>query len=74
MAVLKALWQCNLLDRQFEVEAPNKWWVSDITYIHTREGFLFLAVVMDLYARNIVGWAMDAHMHDDLVLQALTMA
>jgi len=48
----------NLLERQFEVEKANDWWVSDITYIHTHEGFLFLAVVMDLYARNIVGWLM----------------
>jgi putative transposase len=64
----------NLLDRQFEVEAPNQWWVSDITYIHTHEGFLFLAVVMDLYARNIVGWSMSPRVTEDLVLDALTMA
>jgi putative transposase len=64
----------NILDRQFEVEAPNQWWVSDITYIHTHEGFLFLAVVMDLFARNIVGWSMAARITDDLVLDALTMA
>lgn len=64
----------NLLDRQFEVPAPNRWWVSDITYIHTHEGFLFLAVVMDLFARKIVGWAMDSTMTAELVLDALTMA
>ena len=64
----------NLLDRQFEVPAPNRWWVSDITYIHTHEGFLFLAVVMDLFARKIVGWAMDSKMTAELVLDALTMA
>ena len=64
----------NLLDRQFEVQAPNQWWVSDITYIHTHEGFLFLAVVMDLYARNVVGWSMGSRMTSDLVLDALTMA
>jgi putative transposase len=64
----------NLLDRQFEVEAPNQWWVSDITYIHTHEGFLFLAVVMDLFARNIVGWSMSSRVTDDLILDALTMA
>ena len=64
----------NLLDRQFEVEAPNQWWVSDITYIHTHEGFLFLAVVMDLFARNIVGWSMSPRVTDDLILDALTMA
>ena len=64
----------KLLERQFEVEKPNDWWVSDITYIHTHEGFLFLAVVMDLYARNIIGWSMGARITDDLVLDALTMA
>ena len=48
----------NILERRFEVKSPNLWWVSDITYIHTQEGFLFLAVVMDLFARNIVGWSM----------------
>lgn len=64
----------NTLNRAFEVTAPNQWWVSDITYIHTQEGFLFLAVVMDLYARNIVGWSMSERMTDDLVLSALTAA
>lgn len=64
----------NILARQFEVKSPNQWWVSDITYIHTQEGFLFLAVVMDLYARNIVGWSMAPRMTDDLVLDALTSA
>ncbi len=64
----------NLLRREFEVAAPNQWWVSDITYIRTDEGFLFVAVVMDLYARNIVGWAMDSRIKEELVLDALTMA
>lgn len=64
----------NQLQRQFDVAKPNQWWVSDITYIHTREGFLFLAVVMDLYARNIVGWSMSHRITDDLSLDALTMA
>lgn len=64
----------NLLDRKFDVQAPNQWWVSDITYIHTHEGFLFLAVVMDLFARNIVGWSMNSTMTTDLILDALTMA
>ncbi len=63
----------NVLERQFEVEKANDWWVSEFTYIHTHEGFLFLAVVMDLYARNIVGWSMGARITDDLVLDALTM-
>ena len=64
----------NVLNREFEVDRPNQWWVSDITYIHTHEGFLFLAVVMDLFARNIVGWSMGSRITDDLVLDALTMA
>ena len=55
----------NILERQFEVDKPNQWWVSDITYIHTQEGFLFLAVVMDLFARNIVGWSMGPRIKDD---------
>jgi putative transposase len=64
----------NTLAREFEVDHPNQWWVSDITYVKTYEGFLFVAVVMDLYARNIVGWSMSSRMTDDLVLSALTMA
>ncbi|ASA57840.1 hypothetical protein BSQ33_19125 [Vibrio gazogenes] len=56
------------------ISAPNQWWVRDITYIHTHEGFLFLAVMMDLYARNIVGWSMSERMTEDLVLSAITMA
>lgn len=64
----------NQLQREFDVVKPNHWWVSDITYIHTHEGFLFLAVVMDLYARNIVGWSMGHRITDDLTLDALTMA
>ncbi len=64
----------NALNREFEVCAPNQWWVSDITYIHTHEGFLFLAVVMDLFARNIVGWSMGDRMTEELVMDALTAA
>ena len=64
----------NVLNREFEVSQPNRWWASDITYIHTHEGFLFLAVVIDLFARNIVGWSMASRITDDLVLNALTMA
>ena len=64
----------NRLDRQFEVARPNQWWVSDITYVHTHEGFVFLAVVMDLFARNIVGWSMSDRITDQLALDALTMA
>ena len=52
----------NLLDRQFDLDGPNEAWVADITYIPTREGWLYLAVVEDLYSRMVVGWSMDEHM------------
>lgn len=64
----------NLLYRQFAVAAPNRWWVSDITYIPTREGWLYLAVTLDLYHRKVVGWSMDRRMTQQLVIDALTMA
>jgi putative transposase len=64
----------NLLGRQFEAERPNQKWVADISYIDTDEGWLYLATVMDLFSRRIVGWAMDDHMERSLVEQALRMA
>lgn len=64
----------NRLDRQLTVPAANTHWVSDITYIRTHEGWIYLAVVLDLFSRQIVGWATQDHMHADLVLQALTLA
>ena len=64
----------NVLDRNFSPTAPNQAWAGDITYIHTDEGWLYLAVVMDLYSRRIVGWAMQARMTKDLVNKALKMA
>lgn len=64
----------NTLDRQFDVHAPNTSWVTDITYIKTHEGFAYLAVVIDLYARRVVGWSMQSRQTTDLVLQALLMA
>lgn len=64
----------NRLDRQFETTAPDQVWTTDITYIPTQEGWLYLAVVMDLYSRMIVGWAMDARMTRTLVISALRMA
>jgi putative transposase len=64
----------NVLDRTFTPTAPNRAWVTDITYIRTYEGWLFLAAVMDLYSRQIVGWAMRPAMTTDLVLQALLAA
>lgn len=64
----------NRLDRQFEVAVPDRHWVTDITYLRTHEGWLYLAVVIDLFSRQVVGWAMQGQMATDLVLQALTMA
>ena len=64
----------NVLDRQFKVDKPNQSWVTDITYIPTNEGWLYLASVMDLYSRKIVGWAMDKSMSKEFVINALKMA
>jgi len=64
----------NLVDRQFKAEAPNKVWTADITYLWTMEGWSYLAVVLDLYSRQVVGWAVDKHMRVELVLDALKMA
>jgi putative transposase len=64
----------NLLDRQFTVAAPNTVWLADLSYIWTREGWLYLAVVLDLFSRQVVGWAMDAQMPQELTLAALDMA
>jgi len=64
----------NLLDQNFNVNIPNKIWVSDITYIHTNEGWLYLAAVMDLYSRRIVGWSMGKRMTRKLTIDALAMA
>jgi len=63
----------NVLDRQFDVSAPNRAWVSDITYIRTGQGWLYLAAVMDLFSRKIVGWAMAPSMPTELVASALQM-
>ena len=64
----------NTLDRQFDVPAPDTAWVTDITYIKTNEGFAYLAVVIDLYSRRVVGWSIQNRQATDLVLQALLMA
>ena len=60
----------NTLDRQFDVATPDRIWVTDITYIRTLEGFAYLAVVIDLYARRVVGWSLQSRQTTDLVLQA----
>ena len=64
----------NTLDRQFEVDAPDKVWVTDITYIKTHEGWLYLSVVIDLFSRRVVGWSAQPRMTTDLALQALLAA
>ena len=64
----------NVLDRQFNAPAPNRKWVADFTYIWTAEGWLYVAVVLDLFSRRIVGWSMSATMTAELVTGALVMA
>ena len=64
----------NLLQRQFEAEAPNRRWLADFTYIWTAEGWLYLAVVLDLFSRRVVGWSMKEEMTSQLVIDALLMA
>ena len=63
----------NLLNRNFTPAAPNQAWSGDITYIATEEGWLFLAVVIDLFSRKVVGWSMRPDMHRSLVIDALKM-
>lgn len=64
----------NILDRQFDVDQPNLAWVSDATYIQTIQGWLYLAAVLDLYSRRVVGWATAPTTHTPLVRQAPEMA
>jgi len=64
----------NVLQRQFHVDAPNQVWVTDITYIRTHEGWLYLATVLDLFSRKIVGWSMDNRMTRALAIHALRAA
>lgn len=64
----------NILDRDFNPAQPNKSWVSDITYVRTYEGFLYVATVLDLFSRRVVGWSMDKNIDRHLVINALLMA
>ena len=64
----------NVLNRDFTATAPNVKWVSDITYIKVGRTWLYLAAVLDLYSRRVVGWALDTHMRESLILEALDMA
>ena len=64
----------NQLEQQFDVEAPNQIWVTDITYIRTHEGWLYLAVVLDLFSRQVIGWSMSSRIDSELAINALLMA
>ena len=64
----------NILDRKFSSDKPNNKWVSDTTFVHTRQGWLYLATVIDLYSRKVVGWSMSNSNNTALVVKALTMA
>jgi hypothetical protein len=64
----------DLVNRRFAADEPNRLWVADITYIPTWAGFLYLAVVLDVFSRRVVGWAMATHLRSELVLEALEMA
>jgi len=64
----------NVLARNFEPEAPNKAWAGDITFLRTNEGWLYLAVVLDLFSRKVIGWAMEPTLSRELALKALRMA
>ena len=64
----------NLLNRKFDVAMPNKVWTTDITYVWTLEGWLYVAVVIDLFSRQVVGWSIDDHMRTSLCVNALQMA
>ena len=64
----------DLVDRQFYTDGPDRLWVADITYIPTWSGFLYLAMVLDVYSRRVVGWAMETHLRTELILAALNMA
>jgi len=71
---LRAALSPNLLDRQFEAERPNQKWIADFTYVWTAEGWLYVAAVIDLFSRRVVGWSMTTAMTAQLVTDALVMA
>ena len=62
------------MERHFAADGPDRLWVADITYVPTGAGFLYLAVVLDVWSRRVVGWAMAAHLRTELVVDALNMA
>jgi len=64
----------NLLNQVFEAGGKNQIWIGDITYIHTKRGYLYLAVFLDVYSRRVVGWSMERHLKESLVIQAFSQA
>ena len=64
----------NVLERKFEVDSPNRVWVGDVTYLRTTEGWLYLAVIIDLCSRKVIGWSMSTRLKRELCLDALQMA
>ena len=74
MQDLTLLFAENYLNRHFTAEKPNEKWVSDITYIPVRGGHVYLAVVMDLFSRKVIGWSLDKTMTTKLIMNALNMA
>ena len=64
----------NLLQQDFSASAPNQKWAGDITYVWTREGWVYLAVILDLFSRRVIGWAISNRMKQDLAIRALNMA
>lgn len=73
-AARQSVFAANLIERNFRASAPDRVWVGDMTFIPTREGWLHLAVLLDLYSRRVVGWAMGANANRSLAIGALTMA
>lgn len=71
---VRARWAPDLVDRDFTVTQPDRLWVADATFISTWEGFLYLAIVLDVFSRRIVGWAMSGRLRTELMLAALEMA
>ncbi len=71
----KDVWPAaDLVERDFRVRGPDRLWVADATYVPTSSGFLYLAVVVDVWSRRVVGWSMETHLRTELVLGALNMA
>ena len=64
----------NLLERDFDISVSDKAWVSDITYIQTQEGWLYLAIIINLYSRKVVGWSMSTKIDAELIISAVQMA